>query len=60
MSSLEEVCSNWALGTPITLQSLASFHLLIPMDTLEETFPLYNFHFTEVFPPPPHVVEHRR
>lgn len=48
MSSLED----GKLGTPITLQSLALFNLLILMDTLEETLPLSNVHFMKVFPSP--------
>lgn len=48
------------LGTPITLQSLALFHLIIPMDALEETLSLYNVLFTKVFSFPPWEVERWR
>lgn len=48
MSSIED-CK---LGAPITLQSLASFHLIIPMEASEEISPLYNIHFMKVFPLP--------
>lgn len=53
MSSVEDC----ALGPPITLLSLPLFHLIIPMDSLEDTFPLYNVILGRSFPFP-RVLEH--